>query len=85
MVEPPARPFAGAGGRPRLPPLFSQSCFLALWLADFWVIAALGMEGPWETIAIKAGSLDTSVDGVSRKLPGMIIPAGAKQFPKEFE
>ena len=50
------------------------------------------LESPSETMTIKAGSLDTSVDvstaihvWVSRKLPGMIIPAGAKQFSEEPE
>ena len=67
--------------RRRLKCAFCRTCGSRIW--D-------DMEGPSETIAIKAGSLDTSVDvstaihiWVSRKLPGMIIPAGAKQFPKE--
>lgn len=47
-------------------------------------------EGISETVTIKAGSLDDPVDvtgaihiWTSRKLPGMIIPARALQFPEE--
>ena len=47
-------------------------------------------EEPTETITIKAGSLDEPVDfsaaihiWTSRKLPGMAIPADARQFPQE--
>lgn len=43
-----------------------------------------------ETVSIKAGSLDEPIDVTNaihvwtkRKLPGIIIPAGAKQFPAE--
>ncbi|MDP9138416.1 MAG: GFA family protein [Pseudomonadota bacterium] len=43
-----------------------------------------------ETITIKAGSLDTPIDVSSaihiwttRKLPGIVIPEGAQQFPEE--
>ncbi len=43
-----------------------------------------------ETISIKAGSLDGSIDltnaihvWVKRQLPGIIIPETAKQFPEE--
>jgi hypothetical protein len=47
-------------------------------------------EGPSDTITIKAGSLDIPADmssaihiWVSRKLPGVTIPAGAKQYLEE--
>ncbi len=47
-------------------------------------------EGPAETLTIKAGSLDEPVDfstaihiWTSRKLPGMVIPAGVPQFTQE--
>jgi len=47
-------------------------------------------DGPAETLTIKAGSLDEPVDfstaihiWTSRKLPGMVIPADAEQFPQE--
>jgi hypothetical protein len=47
-------------------------------------------EGISETVTIKAGSLDDPVDvtgaihiWTSRKLPGVIIPARALQFPEE--
>ena len=47
-------------------------------------------EGPAETLTIKAGSLDEPVDfstaihiWTSRKLPGIVIPADAPQFPEE--
>jgi hypothetical protein len=43
-----------------------------------------------DTIAIKAGSLDDPVDlsgaihiWTKRKLPGVVIPPGAQQFPEE--
>ncbi len=43
-----------------------------------------------ETVSIKGGSLDEPIDvsnaihvWVSRKLPGIIIPDGAKQFPED--
>ncbi|MGH6954543.1 MAG: GFA family protein [Alphaproteobacteria bacterium] len=49
-------------------------------------------EGIVETISVKAGSLDEPVDlrsavhiWTSRKLPGVIIPEGALQFPREPE
>jgi hypothetical protein len=49
-------------------------------------------ESEQETITIKAGSLDEAVDAsaaihiwTSRKLLGVIIPKGAKQFPMEPE
>lgn len=45
---------------------------------------------PRRTLTIKAGSLDLPVDATgaihiwtSRKLPGIVIPAGAPQFPEE--
>jgi hypothetical protein len=47
-------------------------------------------DGPSETLTIKAGSLDDPVDmadaihiWISRKLPGIVIPAGVRQFPEE--
>jgi hypothetical protein len=47
-------------------------------------------EGPAATLTIKAGSLDEPVDIATaihiwtcRALPGTIIPAGARQYPKE--
>jgi hypothetical protein len=47
-------------------------------------------EGASAALTIKAGSLDDPVDlstaihiWTSRKLPGAIIPEGARQFPKE--
>lgn len=46
--------------------------------------------GAPETITIKAGSLDQAVDAssaihiwTSRKLPGVIIPPDAEQYPEE--
>jgi hypothetical protein len=45
---------------------------------------------PSETVNIKAGSLDLPVDAsnaihiwTSRKLTGILVPAGARQFPEE--
>ncbi len=45
-----------------------------------------------ETVSIKAGSLDEPVNAgeaihiwTRRKLPGIVIPAGARQFPGEPE
>lgn len=45
-----------------------------------------------ETVSIKAGSLDEPVDiaaamhiWISRKLPGVTIPDGVRQFPEEPE
>jgi hypothetical protein len=47
-------------------------------------------EGGGDTVTIKAGSLDEPVDvtdaihiWTSRKLPGLAIPEGALQFPRE--
>jgi hypothetical protein len=47
-------------------------------------------EGVTETLTIKAGSLDEAVDlstaihiWTSRKLPGAVIPEGARQFSEE--
>ncbi|WXA83653.1 GFA family protein [Pendulispora rubella] len=47
-------------------------------------------EGPSETMTLKGGSLDEPPDAaaaihiwVSRKLPGIVIPEGALQFPEE--
>ncbi|MEA2778544.1 MAG: hypothetical protein QOK29_88 [Rhodospirillaceae bacterium] len=47
-------------------------------------------DGPSETLSVKGGSLDDPVDlgpaihvWTSRKLPGVIIPAHAQQFPEE--
>lgn len=47
-------------------------------------------DPPSETISIKGGSLDEPIDvsnaihvWVTRKLPGIIIPLDAKQFPKD--
>jgi hypothetical protein len=70
------------GGR-RIRCAFCPNCGSRLWHVP---------ENPSETITIKAGSLDVSVDvstaihiWVSHKLPGMIIPVFAKQFPEEPE
>ena len=48
------------------------------------------ISGEAETLNVKGGSLDNPVDlrsavhiWTSRKLPGVIIPEGAKQFPQE--
>ena len=48
-------------------------------------------EGPgWDVLSVKGGSLDEPVDlataihiWTSRKLPGVIVPEGAAQFPEE--
>lgn len=47
-------------------------------------------EGPSEILTVKAGSLDDPVDltdaihiWTSRKLPGVVIPDGAEQWPEE--
>ncbi len=48
-------------------------------------------EGPgWDVLSVKGGSLDEPVDlataihiWTSRKLPGVVIPQGAVQFPHE--
>ncbi|MGH8495855.1 MAG: GFA family protein [Gammaproteobacteria bacterium] len=68
-----------SGGR--LACAFCPNCGSRLWHEP---------EGPSETITIKAGSLDEPVDAssaihiwVSRKLPGMSIPADARQFSEE--
>lgn len=49
-------------------------------------------EGEPATVTVKAGSLDQPVDfstaihiWTSRKLPGLAIPPGAPQFPREPE
>ena len=49
-------------------------------------------DGPSETLNIKAGSLDDPIDlsnaihiWTVRKLPGVIIPDGAEQWPEEPE
>ncbi len=49
-------------------------------------------ESEQEMVSIKAGSLDEPLDAsaaihvwTSRKLPGVIVPKGAKQFPMEPE
>ena len=46
--------------------------------------------GPDSTISIKAGSLDVPIDTsaavhiwTARKLPGILIPQDAKQYPEE--
>jgi hypothetical protein len=73
---------AANSGR-RLRCAFCPNCGSRLWDES---------KSPSETITIKAGSLDPSVDvstaihiWVSRKLPGVIIPVGAKQFAEEPE
>ncbi len=50
------------------------------------------IAGEGEALSVKGGSLDHPVDlchavhiWTSRKLPGVIIPEGAKQFPQEPE
>lgn len=65
----------------RLKCAFCPNCGSRLWHEP---------EGASDTITIKAGSLDEPVDisaaihiWTSRKLPGMAIPDGAKQFPEE--
>jgi hypothetical protein len=47
-------------------------------------------DPPTETLSIKGGSLDDPIDvsqaihvWVSRKLPGMVIPESAQQFPED--
>lgn len=48
-------------------------------------------DGPdWDELSVKGGSLDQPLDlasaihiWVSRKLPGVLIPEGAQQFPQE--
>src|SRR5262245_17826579 len=68
-----------SGGR--LKCFFCPRCGARLWHEP---------DSPCPTVTIKAGSLDEPVDfsaaihiWTSRKLPGMTIPSGAKQFPKE--
>ena len=75
-----ARP-ADSGGRVEC--AFCPDCGSRLWHAD---------EGGSETVAIKGGSLDEPPDlsaafhiWTSRKLPGVEIPDGARQFPEEPE
>lgn len=70
-----------SGGRLRC--LFCPTCGSRLWHEP---------EGPSGTATIKAGSLDEPVDvsravhiWTSRRLPGTIIPDGAKRFEKEPE
>jgi len=65
----------------RLKCAFCPNCGSRLWHE---------LESPSETITIKAGSLDEPVDistaihiWISRKLPGMAVPVGAKQFSEE--
>jgi hypothetical protein len=65
----------------RLKCAFCPNCGSRLWHV---------LESPLGTITIKAGSLDEPVDfstaihiWVSRKLPGMAIPVGTKQFSEE--
>jgi hypothetical protein len=60
--------------------VFCTACGTRLWHAR---------EG-FDIVSIKGGSLDTPLDfsraihcWTSRKLPGVVIPAGARQFPKE--
>jgi hypothetical protein len=67
----------------RLKCAFCPNCGSRLWHES---------ESPSANLTIKAGSLDEPVDlstaihiWVSRKLPGMAIPAGAKQFSREPE
>ncbi|SED58674.1 Uncharacterized conserved protein [Rhizobiales bacterium GAS191] len=47
-------------------------------------------DPPRETVTIKAGSLDVQIDAsravhiwTSRKVPGVLIPSDAEQFPEE--
>jgi hypothetical protein len=62
---------------------FCPTCGSRLWHAS---------EGAAPTITVKAGSLDEPVDvsravhiWTARKLPGLVIPAEAVQFPGEPE
>lgn len=71
---------AADSGR-RLKCAFCPTCGSRLWHES---------GGASQTITIKAGSLDAPADmsraihiWVSRKLPGVVIPDGAKQFPEE--
>ncbi len=70
---------ADSGGRVKC--AFCQNCGSRLWHES---------EGASETLTIKAGSLDEPVDvsaaihiWTSRKLPGVAVPDGARQFPEE--
>lgn len=70
---------ADSGGRVRC--AFCGTCGSRLWHE--------GGEGS-DAVTIKAGALDTPVDAseaihiwTSRKLPGIVIPGGARQFPEE--
>ncbi len=70
---------ADSGGRVNC--AFCPNCGSRLWH---------GSEGASETLTIKAGSLDEPVDvsaaihiWTSRKLPGVAVPDGARQFPEE--
>jgi len=65
----------------RLRCVFCPACGSRLWHENV---------PPEETISVKGGSLDTPVDltpavhiWTSRKLPGVVIPPGAPQFPQE--
>jgi hypothetical protein len=65
----------------RLRCAFCPTCGTRLWHEP---------EEESDTVTIKAGSLDEPVDvssaihiWTSRKLPGMAIPSGPRQFPKE--
>ncbi len=70
---------ADSGGRVNC--AFCPDCGSRLWHES---------EGASETLTIKAGSLDEPVDvsaaihiWTSRKLPGVAVPEGARQFPEE--
>jgi hypothetical protein len=70
-----------SGGRLRC--AFCPNCGSRLWHED---------EAPSPTLTLKAGSLDQPVDlthaihiWTARKLPGVVIPEGAVQFPGEPE
>lgn len=71
----------GADSGRRLRCAFCPTCGTRLWHEP---------EEASDTVTIKAGSLDEPVDvstaihiWTSRKLPGMAIPNGARQFPEE--
>ncbi len=73
-----ARPTASGA---RLDCAFCRECGSRLWHAS---------DATPRTVTIKAGSLDDALDAFKaihlwtvRKLPGIIIPPGAVQFPKE--
>ena len=68
-----------SGGRLRC--AFCPDCGSRLWHEP---------EGPSATLSIKAGSLDEPVDlttaihiWTARRLPGLVVPATARQFPGE--